>query len=661
MGDEFFYFTGGDLNVKIYYGGREIQELTMNFPSYSTAPGWPVPAGEPQWTVTQPPASTQQLDPTTWAGTDESSPGFAAMNDYYWNNHGTFYPDRLHRSAATTAQKPTPWTYDTSLQAAWSFSTRLAWACLRSENPLTDVNRNATDYLGDRWRCIVQPGDTIRTVYYGQPLGTTAAPTLGGDLRIASINQNVTGYTPHPNYNSGYSRACMLRAGEGSVYFPVGAKTTPTYSGGAAAKSPVNSSNLALEATFGNHVSLTGKMPPTRAFANLPAAANNGAFVTAVHRSVDNKPGDFDTGIGNFADGPYVNKPDEGNVITAWQDKTVPGLWYYPIPYYHGWAYEEPGNTYTSPFRQMPSAVMFGSLPRRPADKNHWETLCFTPHPAGASHPGNAVEPKDHYLLDLFNMPIVEPYPISEPLSTAGKVNLNYPIMPFDYITRSTALRAVLHAVRVTGVPKSAFTVYKTGTGSAPSGTYDNDPKIRNQAPPSTDNYRIRLDRNKTLGLFETYFDKGRGATPSLTEGFFKSASQICEMELYPLGNSDPASFWSNRTLTGDNVREKPYADMYPRITTKSNTYTVHMRVQTLRQLPRADGDFSTWKEGKDVVLGEYRGATTIERYIDPADPRFTPGHKDSSGKDDSVDPDLQSVEALYRFRSVINKKFTPQ
>ena len=32
-------------------------------------------------------------------------------------------------------------------------------------------------------------------------------------------------------------------------------------------------------------------------------------------------------------------------------------------------------------------------------------------------------------------MPVLEPYAISEPLSTAGKVNLNYPIAPFGYVS----------------------------------------------------------------------------------------------------------------------------------------------------------------------------------------------------------------------------------
>ena len=59
-------------------------------------------------------------------------------------------------------------------------------------------------------------------------------------------------------------------------------------------------------------------------------------------------------------------------------------------------------------------------------------------------------------MLDLFQMPVVEPYPISEPFSTAGKVNLNYHIAPFGYITRSTALRGVLTPMRVSAVAGTA-------------------------------------------------------------------------------------------------------------------------------------------------------------------------------------------------------------
>ena len=68
---------------------------------------------------------------------------------------------------------------------------------------------------------------------------------------------------------------------------------------------------------------------------------------------------------------------------------------------------------------------------------------------------------RDHLLLDLFTMPFVEPYLISEPLSTAGRVNLNYQIAPYGYIKRSTALRAALHPLRVTAVKTNLLNTYK--------------------------------------------------------------------------------------------------------------------------------------------------------------------------------------------------------
>jgi hypothetical protein len=105
-------------------------------------------------------------------------------------------------------------------------------------------------------------------------------------------------------------------------------------------------------------------------------------------------------------------------------------------------------------------------------------------------------------------------------------------------------------------------------------------------------------------------------------------------------------------SITGDNLREKPYGDLYPRLTTKSNTYTVHMRVQTLRKKPGPN--HAVWDEVSDQVTSEYRGSSTIERYIDPHDPRFDGNHPDY------IDVDKKSLEPAYRFRVVNSKRFQP-
>ena len=171
-------------------------------------------------------------------------------------------------------------------------------------------------------------------------------------------------------------------------------------------------------------------------------------------------------------------------------------------------------NSYFSPNKQMPSAVQFGSL--LAGRTKHWQTLCFCPNAIGNPHPGITRDPKDHYILDFFTMPVVEPYAISEPFSTAGKVNLNWGMAPFGYIRRSTAMRAILHPVRIVAVPNVDSPNYK-GT-SAPRG-------IRPYR-----NFRFRVDRDETLKAFQSYFS---GDTTGSQE-IFRTGSQICEMYLYP-------------------------------------------------------------------------------------------------------------------------------
>jgi hypothetical protein len=137
---------------------------------------------------------------------------------------------------------------------------------------------------------------------------------------------------------------------------------------------------------------------------------------------------DFDTGIGSFSPTAHLSGRPTKAVGEYWQD--IWGVWPYVEPYFTTWVYDPPLDTYFSPNRQVPGPVMSGSLPAPQEDwsKSGWKTLLFCPNPAGAGHPG-AQSPPDHLLLDLFDMPVVESYAISEPFSTAGKVNLNYPMV----------------------------------------------------------------------------------------------------------------------------------------------------------------------------------------------------------------------------------------
>ncbi|MEI6492462.1 MAG: Verru_Chthon cassette protein A [Verrucomicrobiota bacterium] len=336
-----------------------------------------------------------------------------------------------------------------------------------------------------------------------------------------------------------------------------------------------------------------------------------------------------------------------------------------------------------------------------------WQTLLFSPNPqAGSAHPGLSVpnpfsitgsapvrpltKIPDHLLLDLFTMPVAEPYAISEPLSTAGKVNLNYQIAPFSYIQRKTGLYAVLKSLKIPIFVGSQAAAYKSmglmmnGLSSIRNdslhastkyscNTYDvpGYPLVPGEKifPGSTSmpgKQRTLFDINisETLKGFDDLFNAGEA---------FRSASEICDMFLVPdptatdpEGTIAPSgipttlaatkTWWSTTgttspIITADNLREAPYNQIYPRITTKSNTYTVHMRVQALKQVPNR-ASWGTWNEATDQVVSEYRGSATIERYVDPNDPTI-PDFTDPANSSKNLAP-------YYRWRTVAERQFIP-
>ncbi len=429
-----------------------------------------------------------------------------------------------------------------------------------------------------------------------------------GDLRLGMARATVpaTFYEPRANYlSTSIKRIHGLTCGHGD---PLSGHTA-----------------YGLLAAGGVTRTENGPKPPI-----LPSGING---VTRL----DGGPGDWDRGLSKHMDGAFGNKVDEGNVFFNYTDS--PGG---RIPYFRGKGIEETGRSYFSPNRQIASAVMFGSLPTGVIRGEPWQTLLFRPNrERNTSHPG-AKFPQDHLFLDLFHIPVVEPYAISEPFSTAGKVNLNYVIAPFgyakggggtnqdaknerSYLRRDTALRGVLKSTKIMAVP----------TKERDGGHHEDPHAVQTQL-------RHDIDLNRTLEHFEN-----RLKDPA--RGLFRSTSEICEMDLYPRGLNvaDWDRFWNtDYAQTGDNMRERPYAHIYPRLTTRSNVYTVHMRCQVLKKVPGTKhGDFV---EGQDKVLGEYRGSTTIERFIDPNDPDLK-----------NYDATSQSAEPYYRFRIVGSKQFT--
>lgn len=407
------------------------------------------------------------------------------------------------------------------------------------------------------------------------------------------------------------------------------------------------------------------------------------------------KYGDFDRGIANQTDGAYINKPDEGNtyglISSSTGEQAVP---YFTDP----WVAWLGGSTYFSPNRQVSSPGMFGSLPTGvhessgsvAARREPWRTLLFRPQTwstkmgqkfhigapkalKGYGTKGLAVQgidPPDYLLMDFFWMPVVEPYAISAPGSTAGKINLNYQMAPFRHIRRATGLAAVMKGEVLTAVANADANYYLRRPGSAPTNATQTWFWKGDTSATGSKYWHRQIDINATLKLFDERFGAGFA---------FISPAQICEMHLLPkrVNSSDtlvPATwpdkladllktngnsilkFWEDHAVTAENLKERPYANIYPRVTTRSNTYQVHMRVQSLKKARSSAPD--TFVAGVDQVTSEYRGSAVVERYLDLNDPAFDPSAKldYATGSPLAKEP----LDHLHRYRVIAQKRFDP-
>ncbi len=429
---------------------------------------------------------------------------------------------------------------------------------------------------------------------------------------------------------------------------------------------------------------------------------------------------DFDDSDPGGRIGPFINKVDEGNysvgeyIRSGWSTAKVWRGTYYRSDSIEARFAAGQGSFFT-PNRMVSSPVLFGSLPSRVWDNNGdgaWTNLLFRPHvvinngvtqgtPTANVHPGEETPP-DHYLLDLFWMPVVEPYAISESLSTAGKINMNYQMLPFTHIRRATAMHALMKGELFAALPNNDYVSSReVRNGWGVNGS--TAPVMRNETNANAYWHRsIAIDRFKplsgadnrwweiaagqrvqaTLRQFEERFNFGRGPTasttpPSMRSGLFRSASQICEIHLIPnpvpggasanvsatdvatVGGRDDAmaNFWAAHCATGDNTRERPYSNLYARLTTRSNTFRVHVRAQSIRKSLRSV-EPDRFDPNRDLMTGEFRGSFLLERYIDQGDLQRAGAQVDFAA---AADPfTLAPLENYYRFRILESKRFAP-
>lgn len=506
------------------------------------------------------------------------------------------------------------------------------------------------------------PGFKMGSIFRDEDVVRTVVPDHG-DIRLIAARRNVEASefvkVRDQEWNSPNDRMLHIFTSPGGSHFLYGFGNEPgDRPGGADRVSP-------LGGTFGG---IPGAAPDDQLTAS-PLVKYHYSRLPEIRPGAGrkyNRWNDYDNGVSTWSDGSYINKPDEGNFTSTNSSYT-----------YFAWntATDSTG-TYFSPSRLVPSAGMLGSLPtgvkrHNPAAEPHaWETLLFRPElrkdASGRPHPGTQ-SPKDHLLMDLFWMPVIEPYAISEPFSTAGKINLNYEIAPFSYIRRATALHGAMKSEEPLVLPNAAAQIYKLWDHETNDHPFKlpNDAKNRVQDPlvksdwdkayrglAPFDKLRRPIDVAKTLAQADQRFENGQ---------VFRSASEICELHLVRAGENladyENGKIWPDALLTGDNTRERPYANLYARLTTRSNTFTIHIRAQVLRQSGGSSAtDWAVWREGRDQQLAEQRSAVTIERYIDPSDPALARTGKEA---DFAHNRDL-TADRFFRTRIVSAKKFSP-
>lgn len=484
---------------------------------------------------------------------------------------------------------------------------------------------------------LIQRGDVVRSMILnpnGPTQGDARMLAAKRDLFLADDPTNAAWFVVHPGYEA---------------------------EGAAIASSPPIAQTLRDGARM-----ITGQFgapqaQPTRQTAGtlLPGVSYASNAIPAVPLGLNGalqsgRLGDWETGAGLLEDGPFVNRAPASANGALTRASTAAS---------------------SSVAAPLFSAVHFGAIPSgvfgdaSNATPRPWQTLLFCPNPAGrstsADKPGRYestardhfgfATPPDHLWLEFFWNPVTAPWLMSTDFATEGKVNMNFQVLPWTWLRRATAMHGALQGVRMPAIPTQALM------------NEGNSPKGRDDGSSVAQEFRYAVNADATLAAFEQRFDAG---------SVFRTPSEICEMFLVPkritghaydgggTSPSDPSkleakdmvSWWNGSAgtmsdafeVTGDNLRESPYAQLYSRLCTQSNVYRVHYRVQVLK---KARGTLpAVWDEKRDRVVSERRGSHVIERFL-------TPG---TTLPDPATDAAAPSLHTRQRFVITSHERFAP-
>jgi uncharacterized protein (TIGR02600 family) len=627
--DATFFFSGGNLRFTITdaSGSTTHQVIDVNMPPINNLP---VP-----------------LDTTKVWRTNSSIRSIVTTYDTFkpWANPSTFMRNGTFSGPnATLTVTGTP--PDTNYTVT-TFNGPLSWSSGNWTNQLNSTVLTVASRGGQSQNNKFHPEDVVRAVgvEHGDFRLIAANPTVGTN-RFSPIGFNPDNVLENFYFSSDPNQRLAHNFVGEYPYSMMGARfphanyyisTNTTFTSGLTNADMFNFGPLTNASSVTNIMNWTTNGIYTRVSGDSARPTT-----TAV-------TGDFDNGYGAAGDGPYIGFADEGNARVfqfRYPGETTNN---FAVPYLDGSGQLLPvGAGFFSPNRLVPSAGIMGSLPTGVISQTPWQTLLFRPAAlTSATHPG-LQNPPDYLLLDLFNMPVVEPYAISEPLSTAGRVNMNYQILPFTYIKRSTAVQAALHTEWLTAIPN----IFGARTNISDQGRKTGGPTT-SAATRDARNSRWPLNLNTNTGTLRGFEDRFAG------NDIFRSAAEICSIPLVPTNSTWSAvtggSFWPNYSLTGDNSKERPYARIYPKLTTKSNTYTVHYRVEVLKKSPNSTSQ-NTWADGTDKIISTYRGSTTIERYVNPRDP----GLPDYASISTLPPTGANALPNFYKFRILAERQFNP-
>ena len=171
-----------------------------------------------------------------------------------------------------------------------------------------------------------------------------------------------------------------------------------------------------------------------------------------------------------------------------------------------------------------------------------------------------------------------------------------------------------------------------------------------------------RIEPSQMMATIETLASDELGGRYSLHTDIDRAASVLIEKfvdtprhideGLFPNKEADTddrmRDFWKTNRGTPDNLRERPYANLYSRVTTQTNTWRIHFRVQTIRK--GRSSQLDTFDPELDSIAAEQRGSSLVERYINPNDPDLP---------DFARDPEA-SLESEYQYREISTRRFLP-